>query len=214
MSAAEQAGPAPEQGPSVRLGPAGLAQVDQRPWAIRRLQSMSRRTRILIGVVTVGVVVAGGLGVGLTETPQVTQQVSNLGPAPAFNLPSVTDPARTVDLARYAGHPIILNFWGSWCTVCRQEMPLLARTADSVDGRIRFLGVDLEDSDRSAAVAMMERYRTPYPSGYDPNDVVADRYRLIGTPTTVFINAKGDIIGKVLGVLSPSALQFWVRHLE
>lgn len=195
------------------VGAAGVPAGDERPWAIRRLQSLPRRRRILIAVVTVGVILVAGVTDGLSTSPAPVQHVSDQGPAPAFSLPSVKDPARTVSLARYAGRPVILNFWGSWCAPCRREMPLLARTADRVGSRIQFLGVDLEDAQRSSAVSMMDRYKTPYPSGYDPNDSVANAYRLVGTPTTFFINAKGHVIGKVQGELDQQVLAFWVKTL-
>jgi cytochrome c biogenesis protein CcmG/thiol:disulfide interchange protein DsbE len=183
----------------------------ERPWAIRRLQSLSRRTRLAIGITTVGIIVVAGVIDGLTRTPAFTPQVSDQGPAHAFSLPSVRQPNQTVSLAMDKGHPVILNFWGSWCPPCQKEMPLLAATARAHPG-IRFLGVDLEDPQRSAAVAMMNRYGTPYPSGYDPNDTLAGRYGLQGTPTTFFIDARGHIVGQAQGQLDAAVLDFWIRY--
>lgn len=187
------------------------------PWAIRRLQLMSARTRMLIGVITVGIIVVAGVVDGMTRTPDAaaTQHVSDLGPAPAFSLSSVKQPDRKVSLSEDAGHPVVLNFWGSWCGPCQEEMPLLAKTASAFGprGRIRFIGVDLEDVHRSSAVAMMDKYKTPYPSAYDPDDTITSRFGVEGTPTTVFIDSSGDIVGRYAGALSPAVLQFWLQHL-
>lgn len=186
------------------------------PWTVRRLQTLSRRARILIAGVTVGVIVAAGVADGMTRSPEPVQHVSDEGPAPTLSLSNVKDPAQQVTLTAYAGHPVILNFWGSWCGPCQDEMPLLARTATEMGtaGRIKFLGVDLEDVHRSAAVAMMTRYGTPYQSGYDPDDSVTSRFKVLGTPTTIFINSKGHIVGRFSGALSASVLQFWIQQLS
>ncbi|MHB1445255.1 MAG: TlpA family protein disulfide reductase [Acidimicrobiales bacterium] len=187
----------------------------QPPWAVRRLQALSHRTRTLLAAVTVGVIVVAGVVDGMTRTPEPVQHLSDEGPAPALRLPSVKDPSVTVSLRADAGHPVILNFWGSWCGPCQEEMPLLAKTAKEIGsaGRIRFLGVDLEDVHRSAAVAMMDRYGTPYPSGYDPNDSVTSEFKVVGTPTTIFIDSQGHIVGRYVGALSATVLQFWIQHL-
>ena len=186
------------------------------PWAVRRLQSLSRRTRVLIATLTLGVIVAAGVADGMTRTPEPVQHVSDAGPAPALSLPSVRNPAQRITLTADAGHPVIVNFWGSWCGPCQDEMPLLAQTARAIGpgGRIRFLGIDLEDVHRSAAVAMMDRFRTPYPSGYDPDDSVTSEFKVEGTPTSIFINSKGHIVGRYAGALSATVLQFWIQQLS
>ncbi|MHB1923851.1 MAG: TlpA family protein disulfide reductase [Acidimicrobiales bacterium] len=183
---------------------------------MRRLQALSRRARTLIAVATVGVVVVAGVVDGMTRTPEPVQHVSDQGPAPPLKLPSVKDPSVTVSLRADLGHPVILNFWGSWCGPCQDEMPLLAKTAEQIGpkGRIRFLGVDLEDVHRSAAVAMMNRYGTPYPSGYDPDDSVTSEFKVLGTPTTIFIDSQGHIVGRYAGALSATVLQFWIQNLS
>lgn len=206
--AGAHAGPGAEAGlPPRAPGPS------ERPWAVRRLQALSSRSRAVIGAATVGAIAVAGVVDGMTRTPEPIQHVSDQGPAPGLSLPSVRDPAATVSLVQERGHPVILNFWGSWCGPCRQEMPLLAKTAAQAGARVHFLGVDLEDARRSAAVAMLSQYKTPYPSAYDPNDAVTSRFRVTGTPTTVFINSSGHIVGRYQGALSPTVLQFWLQHL-
>jgi thiol-disulfide isomerase/thioredoxin len=185
------------------------------PWTIRRLQTLSRRSRLLIAVLTVGIIVAAGIVDGMTRSPEPVQHVSDEGAAPALTLPNVRDTSQKVSLIAYAGHPVILNFWGSWCGPCQDEMPLLARTAKAMgtDGRIKFLGIDLEDVHRSAAVGMMNRFGTPYKSGYDPDDSVTSKFKVLGTPTTIFIDSQGHIVGRYSGALSDTVLQFWIQHL-
>jgi thiol-disulfide isomerase/thioredoxin len=46
-------------------------------------------------------------------------------PAPPFTVSDADQPARTIDLAAYRGHIVILNFWATWCSPCLDELPSL-----------------------------------------------------------------------------------------
>ena len=61
--------------------------------------------------------------------------------APAFSLPRLDAPG-TISLADYRGHPVVLNFWASWCQPCKQEAPLFATAADRYRGKLVVLGID------------------------------------------------------------------------
>src|SRR5260370_17889431 len=74
------------------------------------------------------------------------------------------------DLAADRGAVVVLNFWGSWCTPCREEAPSLGQLARHFSGTdIRFVGIDIRD-DAAGAAAFMRTFRVSYPSGNDPND--------------------------------------------
>ena len=120
--------------------------------------------------------------------------------APAFDLESLSSDGDRVTLAEYAGKPVLLNFWASWCTPCVKEMPLLERAHQRLGDEVQFLGIDGNDSRRLARELMVETGVT-YPSGYDPGDDVYRKYRLVGRPTTVFIGADGRIRGVHAGEL-------------
>lgn len=184
-----------------------------RPRAARRFATLPARTRVIIAAATIGIIVTAGAVDGLTRQPSPTDRVSDRGAAHPFRLPSVEHPDRQVVLSGGPGLPTVLNFWGSWCAPCRQELPLLATAARSQAGRVRFLGVDLEDR-QGPASAMLARYGVPYDSGFDPQDSVANLYLLRGTPTTFFIDSKGHIVGEVEGALTQARLDWWLGHLS
>lgn len=183
----------------------------------RGFRYLPRRTRTIIGASTVATIVTLGVLYGLNLVPQPPQlpndKVVDAGPAPAFSLPSLYASRPPVNLGSLKGRPVVLNFWGSWCVPCKTELPILAAAARAEGGRVEFVGVDLEDT-RSGGQAMLRRYRVSYPSGFDPNDTVAGRYAVGGTPTTVFIDSRGHKVGTVPGALTAPRLVWWLDHLR
>ena len=132
--------------------------------------------------------------------------------APAVTRPSLSGHSR-IGLPSLAGEPIVINFWSSSCVVCRSETQALVRVADATTGRVRFLGIDTDDL-RAPAVAFAARYRIAYPLSFDPEGVVAARYRLPGLPVTFFLAPSGRrILGVNVGALSVKSLTGILREL-
>jgi len=114
-------------------------------------------------------------------------------------------------LAADRGAAVVMNFWGSWCTPCREEAPVLGALARQFSGAgVRFLGVDIRD-DPASAEAFMRTYRISYPSLSDPNDLIALDFRATappaGIPTTLVIDPTGRIAARVIGPVSYDGLK-------
>ena len=88
------------------------------------------------------------------------------------------------------GHPAVVNVWGAWCDPCRAELPVLQRASLDYGKRVAFLGVDLRDN-RGAAAKLLRDIPLTYPSYEDPDGKVANSYRLVGTPSTIYYDASG-----------------------
>jgi peroxiredoxin len=105
----------------------------------------------------------------------------------------------------------VLNFWGSWCSVCQQEAPALAGAARQfTPSGVRFVGVDVDDNSASAR-AYMQHHGLRYPSLSDPGDRIALEFnRLIpitALPSTLVISPDGRIAGRVIGAASDHDLR-------
>jgi len=99
----------------------------------------------------------------------------------------------TSDLAAYAAdQPMLINIWASNCVPCIDEMPLLEQARADNPG-VTFVGVASQD-DPAKAAALAKQTGITYPYVLDPTGEVA--YEADGTsmPTTVLLNAEGDLV--------------------
>jgi cytochrome c biogenesis protein CcmG, thiol:disulfide interchange protein DsbE len=138
-----------------------------------------------------------GVGVGVgSEAPRFT--LPRLGGGPPVSLAAIGH-----------GHPVVLNFFASWCPPCRAETPMLAATAAhlaATDSPVRVVGVDVQDPS-GAAGAFVRSSGITYPVGADTNlHVAIDLYGLNGQPNTFFIDSRGVVERHVFGALTAATL--------
>ena len=136
-----------------------------------------------------------------------------------FSLPvlqqSASGPRRstqTVTMSSLRGRPVVLNLWGSWCTVCKTETPAIESVAERAGGSVEFVGVDTLDH-TTAALAFLHRYDVTYLQLFDPSETVATGYRIPGLPVTVFVSARGKVLGEYLGALNVMTLAHYLERL-
>jgi len=143
--------------------------------------------------------VSGVLGVGLLWPASPPSAAAAL--APSFTAP-LLDGSRSLSLLSLRGHPVLLNFWASYCAPCKDELPLLQTVYRRYHAQgVVVLGVDAQDDARARARAMIRRLGLTYPIVSDSQGDVADRYTIQGTPMTVFIDVTGHVRGVTAGSL-------------
>jgi len=122
--------------------------------------------------------------------------------AKSFSLAELGHAGATVSLAAYAGRPVIVNFFASWCAPCQRETPMLAKFYASQHGRVIVLGIDAND-ETAAALRFIAKARVSYPVGADPFPApVTTSYGVYALPQTFFLNAQHRIVSKVVGPLT------------
>jgi thiol-disulfide isomerase/thioredoxin len=128
--------------------------------------------------------------------------------APAFSVPVLTHSgpaAARVSLSDYAGKPLIVNFFASWCPPCQGETPLLAKFYRGEHGRVAMVGLDENDT-VAAAVTFVAAHGVSYPVGWDPGLTVAGDYGVDGLPQTFFLNAQHRIVDHIVGAVTAADL--------
>jgi thiol-disulfide isomerase/thioredoxin len=137
-------------------------------------------------------------------------------PVPAFSLPLIANggvPASgTVSPRQYLGHPLVINFFASWCTACAAETPMVASEARALAGKVQFLGLD-ENDKTSSALAFIARDRVEYPVVRDEGSLQGP-YLLVGLPTTVFVDPSGRVAGVVQGGMTRGVLRTWINRIS
>lgn len=127
--------------------------------------------------------------------------------APDFKLPSVG--GKQLQLSDYRGKPVILNFWATWCPPCRKEIPDLTAFQTKYGNKAVVIGVALDDPGEVNQFVRM--FDVNYPVVYG-NEAVSRRYgKVRGLPTTFFIDAKGNIAGYHIGMITPAQLEQFVQ---
>ncbi|MBO0705100.1 MAG: redoxin domain-containing protein, partial [Candidatus Dormibacteraeota bacterium] len=111
---------------------------------------------------------------------------------------------RRVSLQQFRGQPLVLNFWASWCTPCRQEMPLLQQAARDHPG-LHVLLVDERDSGATAQ-SFVSSLGVTLPVALDPDGKIGTSYQVLGLPTSVFVRPDATVASRYAGVLDPSTL--------
>jgi cytochrome c biogenesis protein CcmG/thiol:disulfide interchange protein DsbE len=112
-----------------------------------------------------------------------------------------------VSIEELRGTPVVLNLWASWCTPCREESPRLRQGWERFGPRgVAFLGLNIQDL-RDDARGFSRDNGLTYPSARDARRGVADDYGATGIPETYFVDARGQVVAHVVGVVSQRQLE-------
>jgi peroxiredoxin len=142
--------------------------------------------------------------------PKGVIAVSSRKPAPPLK---VTDfQGRAHDLAELRGRPVVVNFFESWCVVCRTEQNDLDDVADDFEGQVQFLGVSNHDT-VSAGREYQQRYEIPYPLANDSSGRTWAAWGVPYQPVTVVVDQRGRVAWRFAGLLEPGVLAPVLEYL-
>jgi cytochrome c biogenesis protein CcmG, thiol:disulfide interchange protein DsbE len=177
-----------------------------------------RRPVLGVAVVIVGVGALLGLlvyGVKATGPGHTLDDAIARGQrpaAPAIALPSLESGAPAA-LADYRGTVVVLNYWASWCTPCRQESPLLERWQRRIASRGgTVLGIDSLDVTADAR-AFVRKFRLTYPMLRDRDGDTQRRFGVTGYPETLILDRDGRIAALQRGPVDDAFLRRTVLPL-
>jgi len=134
-------------------------------------------------------------------------------PAPAFTI-SVWNgtPGQTLSLDSLKGHPVVLNFWASWCENCADEQYVFSRAyAQYQPQGVVFIGIAFQDK-QSDGTAFLQQRKVAYPCGPASAKTPID-YAVTGVPETVFIDRNGIVVGKNPGPVDDATLDQSIQSL-
>jgi len=130
----------------------------------------------------------------LSPVAASAQEIAKGTPAPEIDLPTLA--GGRVKLSALRGHPVVVTFWGTWCPPCRVEFPeLVAAHRKYREAGLEVLAVNQRDQElrTSDVQSFVKEFSVEFTVALDERGRSRRTFRLIGLPTTIFIDSAGII---------------------
>lgn len=120
-----------------------------------------------------------------------------------------------VPLSSYAGRPLVVNFWATWCAPCVKEMPDLDELSRKYPG-MTFVGVAIDT--QANVERFLKKVQVSYPllvaghGGIDKMKALGNRHG--GLPYTVIFDAESKVSRDILGQVDPADLDAHLATLQ
>jgi peroxiredoxin len=138
---------------------------------------------------------ACGAGLGASPEPERTSDLAQLigNPAPDFSVKLLARSGARVSLANLRGQVVVLDFWGTYCGPCRQEMPKLeALSAKYSPAGLRVIGIsEDEPDDKDKIMGFAASHGAKFAIAWDEDRSVAHRYKPDTMPSSYTIDRRG-----------------------
>ena len=160
---------------------------------------------VLAAIVLIGV---GWIYISRTPTIETTGGSPPPSPKEGFSAPSFSldqldaiNSAPKVSLSDYRGQVVMINFWATWCTPCREEMPAIQAVFDDYQEQgfvVLAINTTFQDSENDVKDFVSE-FNLEFPILLDRSGDVSQQYQLRGLPSTYFVDKKGVIQAVIVG---------------
>ncbi|MCK4403600.1 MAG: TlpA family protein disulfide reductase [candidate division Zixibacteria bacterium] len=120
--------------------------------------------------------------------------------APHFSLPDLG--GEKISLSDFRGKVVLLNFWATWCSPCRMEIPSLERLYQlRKDRGFEVLAVSVDRASLSKVASFVASYQMSFPVLLDQRGALGQRYWARAIPSSFLLDKKGVIRWKVQGAI-------------
>ncbi|MEK6555711.1 MAG: TlpA disulfide reductase family protein [Bdellovibrionota bacterium] len=116
--------------------------------------------------------------------------------------------AAELDVSKYKGQVVYLDFWASWCIPCKESFPWLNDLQKKYP-KLKIIGVNL-DKDKTAAAEFLKSYPAKFEIFYDADADMAKKYNVAGMPYSVLLNKDGTVHSSEIGFSKELA----VKHMK
>lgn len=134
---------------------------------------------------------------GITSIPALGSGPDTVGRA-APTATYTTFDGTEASVADYAGTPLVVNFFASWCVPCVREMPDFEQVHQDLGDEVAFLGMNMQDS-VTRGRELVDETGVTYDIGRDPDGSLLAQFGGVAMPTTVLVDADGTIVRVLSG---------------
>ncbi|WP_051749317.1 DsbE family thiol:disulfide interchange protein [Nevskia soli] len=148
---------------------------------------------------------------GLQSDPRLVPSPLIGKAAPAFDLPTLDGQPQRMSQADLQGAPVLVNFFASWCAGCQEEHPYLMQL--SRNSQVKLVGIDYKDAEADLR-PWLTRKGNPY--GQILTDLEGRAgidWGVYGVPETFVLDAKGTILYKQVGPMTPEVWEHEIQPL-
>jgi thiol-disulfide isomerase/thioredoxin len=188
--------------------PSELPGAADRPAAPPQVPRWALALPVLVVVaVTAGAVIMITIGRS-SQTVSVSEGVARVGgPAPTFTSWDLN--GKRVSLSDFKGRPVLLTFWATWCTVCREELPALQRLQDRYQSTgFTILAINYRETDNRRLAQYLAGLQVHLKPVIDPEGTIAGAYGVdIGLPVNVLVNRAGTVTQIIIGAVPNASLE-------
>ena len=136
-------------------------------------------------------------------------------PAPNFSL--ILTSGESFRLSDNFGSPIILNFWNPYCPPCAEESPILQDIWMTYKNQgVLVIGIDspVINAPEEATSAYINNFNLSFPMGRDAGAKITIDYGVLALPVTFFINQKGEVEFRKVGLITRDEISMWLDTLD
>ena len=170
------------------------------------------RAPLIVAFVGIGVLLVGLALLALNGSSSAAMSAPQVGhPMASFTLTDLS--GKQVRLSDYAGRPVLVNAWATWCPPCRAEMPDLHQLylKHKAEG-FEILAINAGE-DTSIVNSFIQQNGFTFPVLLDPQTDLLDGFGIRDYPTSIMVGRDGKVKLVQVGMLTPDAIQKVVEPL-
>ncbi len=137
-----------------------------------------------------------------TDTAPAEQETY---PAPDFTVYTLTGEA--AKLSDFAGKPVVINFWATWCPPCRQELPGFENAWQQYGDDVVFLMVECGGESVDEVESFVAEGGYTFPVYVDSDGSGAAAYGINAIPVTALVDAEGKVFAYQVGAVEEDSLR-------
>ncbi len=174
---------------------------------------------LVLPVLVVVAVTAGAVAmITVGRAPQTVSVSGGLarvgGRAPNFVSSDLN--GKKVSLADFKGRPLLLTFWATWCTVCREELPALQQIQDRYQSTgFTVLAINYKETDNHRLMQYLSGLHVTLEAVIDPEGTIAAAYGVErGLPVNVLLDRAGTVVQVIVGEVPSATLESAVAQIS